>query len=316
MKRWGAGGAVLVLMVLAGVGGLAAWLAGRDPLGTLPRVAAPVTVAAEYRIPQTGRELRHLSFRDETLGKIGLVVSLPDPLPDRRLPVVVVLGGLGTGAQNIAHVGPAGDNAVVGYDWPMPPDLSAGWGLLRAAPDLYRRVLTVPGQMAAGLDWVLEQPWADRERVSLLGFSLGALAAPATQRVADQQGQTIGWTVLAYGGAPLGALLAGHPRVRPDWLRPIVGELATLLLRPVDPVEHLPHLTGRFLLLGSRADELIPQAAADRMRAVTPEPKTVVLFTGDHMGVGPGQMELLERIVRTSTEWLIEMGAVNPPTRS
>jgi pimeloyl-ACP methyl ester carboxylesterase len=111
-------------------------------------------------------------------------------------------------------------------------------------------------------------------------------------------------------------LLAGHPRVRPDWLRPIVGELATLLLRPVDPVEHLPHLTGRFLLLGGRADELIPKAAADRMRAVTPEPKTVVLFTGDHMGVGPGQMELLERIVRTSTEWLIEMGAVNPPTRS
>jgi hypothetical protein len=111
-------------------------------------------------------------------------------------------------------------------------------------------------------------------------------------------------------------LLAGHPRVRPDWLRPIVGELATLLLQPVDPVEHLPYLTGRFLLLGGRTDRLVPQAAADRMRALTPEPKTVVLFTGDHMGVGPGQMELLEHIVRTSTEWLIEMGAVNPPPRS
>jgi hypothetical protein len=122
--------------------------------------------------------------------------------------------------------------------------------------------------------------------------------------------------VLAYGGAPLGALLADHRAIRPDWLRPIVGALATVLLRPVDPVEHLPHLAGRFLLLGGRADRLIPHAAADRMRALTPDPKTVVLFTGDHLGVGLGQRALLERIIRTSTEWLIETGAVTPPTRS
>ena len=54
------------------------------------------------------------------LGDIGIIVSLPDPLPDRKLPILIVLGGLGTGENNIRYLPDAGDNAIVGYDWPIP----------------------------------------------------------------------------------------------------------------------------------------------------------------------------------------------------
>jgi hypothetical protein len=49
------------------------------------------------------------------------------------------------------------------------------------------------------------------------------------------------------------------------------------------------------------------------MRALTPEPKSVVLLEGEHVGMGAGQQALLQEIVRLTGTWLIEQGAVNPP---
>jgi hypothetical protein len=42
-----------------------------------------------------------------------------------------------------------------------------------------------------------------------------------------------------------------------------------------------------------------------------PEPKTVITFEGNHMGVGPDKMALLQKIIATSKNWLIENGAIN-----
>jgi hypothetical protein len=44
-----------------------------------------------------------------------------------------------------------------------------------------------------------------------------------------------------------------------------------------------------------------------------PEPKTVITFDGDHMGVGPDKMALLQKIIETSKTSLIENGAINRP---
>jgi predicted esterase len=82
-------------------------------------------------------------------------------------------------------------------------------------PNLYHRVMTIPGQVASALRWLIEQSWADAERHSLLGFSQGALAVPAVQDLAAPDGIRIGWIIIAYGGAPLGALLAANPHLKP-----------------------------------------------------------------------------------------------------
>jgi dienelactone hydrolase len=285
----------------------------RDPVAALP-VARTAPVTVEDRAEGSGgRTLRHVALREPGLGEIRFVVSLPDPLPAGRLPVIVVLGGLARGQDNLAPLPDPGDNAVLAYDWPLPPSLPTGLDLLGRAPDLHRRVLSVPGQVDAALAWATEQGWADPERVSLLGFSLGALAAPAAQRLAEGRGQRIGWTVLAYGGAPIGDLLSDHPLLRPRWAGPPLGAAADLLLRPVEPLRHLPHLGGRFLVLSGRDDRLIPARAAKTLRDATPQPRAEVAFEGDHMGVGPGQRALLDMIIRASTTWLLDQKAVNPP---
>lgn len=157
-------------------------------------------------------------------------------------------------------------------------------------------------------------PWGDADRVSLLGYSLGTFVAPAVQRIVEQRGGDVRWTILAYAGAPIGAVIAGHPAVRPGWARRPLGAGIDLLLRPVEPSEHLPHLHGRFLVLRAARDRLIAAAAADRLVELTPQPRTVVVIEGDHMGLGPEKRKLLAKVVAVSRAWLIEQGAIVPAT--
>jgi pimeloyl-ACP methyl ester carboxylesterase len=161
------------------------------------------------------------------------------------------------------------------------------------------------------VEWVAAQPWADRERMSLLGFSLGAIAVPASQRLVKARGLRVGWTVLAYGGANIGDLVRHHPRVRPDWARPMIGWLAAQLFSPLDPAEHLPHLSGRFLVIGGTDDQLIRKRSAQLMHDLVPEPKTILQLSGQHIGVGKDQMRLLKSVLQSTEDWLREQGAIN-----
>lgn len=304
----GAGAAVLVLIAAVSIG---LWPGGGDSLAALPRAAEALSAAPGKVWREPGRRIQEFTIEDPALGRVAAVLSLPDPLPARPLPLVVVLGGLGTGMKAIRHLPPAGDNAVLGYDWPLPRKLPRGLALLRQAPDLHRRVFTIPGQIAAAVAWSAAQPWADPGRISLLGFSLGALAVPAAQHLLQARGLAVGWTVLAYGGADLGALVAAHPRAGPAWARPLLGWIAGRILRPLDPAQHLPQLSGRFLLIGGAEDGLIPAPSARRLRDLAPEPKTEVVLAGAHMGIGAGQEALLDRIVEVTEEWLVRGGALN-----
>ncbi|MDQ0390316.1 alpha/beta hydrolase family protein [Labrys monachus] len=305
---------VLAFLILAGSGTAAAgyWLLDRDPLLSLPRPRHALAAAQTAGHVADGRMIRHVTLHSAELGDIGIALSLPDPLPDRKLPILVVLGGLGSGENNIRYVTDAGDNAVVGYDWPMPVHFYGAGRSLAQIPALYGQVVGIPAQVTSAIDWLAAQPWADGRRVSLLSFSLGALVSPAVQDVAEHDGRPIGWTILAYGGAPFGDLIAASPHVKPAWIRPLLGSAVDLLLGPLQPTRHLAHLSGDFLVLEGRGDSLIPPQARARLRDAVPLPKTVVAFDGDHMGVGQDKMALLRQIVAVSKAWLVGQGAVDP----
>ena len=84
-------------------------------------------------------------------------MSLPDPQPQKRLPLVVILGGLGTGENSLRSVDSAGENAVIGYDWPLPSTIPKGIGAIPELPSLRRSALSVPGQVTAMLHWLATQ---------------------------------------------------------------------------------------------------------------------------------------------------------------
>ena len=53
------------------------------PQAVNPKVARTVTTQM-----RAGRTLRHVTIVDSRLGEIGFYVSLPDPLPRARMPVI------------------------------------------------------------------------------------------------------------------------------------------------------------------------------------------------------------------------------------
>jgi len=301
----------LAFTLTVGVGSGALWLDHRDPLSSLPQPQQALEIHRTALAYQGRRRVEHMILSSAALGDIGIIVSLPDPLPDRKLPILIVLGGLGTGENNIRYLPDAGDNAIVGYDWPIPVRFE-GLASLAQTFGLYGRVMAIPAQVTSAIQWLAAQSWADNQRISLLGFSLGTVASPAIEDVAEHDGQRIGWTILAYGGAPFGELVAASPHVKPSWVRPILASIIDLLFHPLQPTEHLAHLSGQFLILEGKDDTLIPQSARARLREAAPAPKTVIAFGGDHMGVGSNKMSLLQAIIAASTTWLIEKGAVNP----
>lgn len=305
-----AGASVLALVVASAA--VVIWQLARDPFAALPRVATQATPHTVERERADGREWRRIHLEVEGRHDVELQISLPDPLPAQPLPVVLVLGGLDTGAQSVRDLPEAGGNVVIGYDWPIPRRLPRGFAALWMLPEICRRIFSVPGDVSAALRWITAQPWADHERVTLVGLSLGALAAPAVQRVAAAEGTAINWTVLGYGGAPLGVLLAHHPSVRSVWLQPLLRAAAGLVLRPLEPAYHLPYLEGVFLVLRGTDDAFIPEQAAQRFAALTPEPKTVHWIEGAHMGVGHDQDALLAEVIDKAVQWLREQDAVEP----
>ena len=300
-----------LLIAAALVAGTTIWIR-RDPLDVLPRSAgAPVTRVDWIERPG-GRICEHVTLSDERLGSIGFVVSLPEPQNGRKLPIVLVLGGLGTGEHNIEAIRDSGDNVIVGYDWPFAA-VSIRSSELPRVSALRAQVLSVPGQVAAALGWLVRQPWSDPDRVSLVGFSLGAVAAPAVQRLVAAEHIQIGWTILAYGGAPIFALVTGDTRLRPSWARPLLAGGAEVLLAPIDPAFNLPELTGRFLVLRSTDDSIVSDAASRRLEALTPSPKRTIQLPGGQVGTGSDRAAILEGAMAAAQSWLIGEGAVNSP---
>lgn len=242
---------------------------------------------------------------------VRLVVSLPTPLPDHPIPVMIILGGLDVGEQTLGFIRGQGPNAYVAYRYPYDPARWRERAKVTEVPVIREAVLSVPGQVSATLQWVREQSWADADHASLLGFSLGAILLPATYRVAAQAAPPSPPAVFAYGGADVHMLIDSNLDVHPAWLRSVVARLVQLALRPLEPGLHAPKMEGGpFLLINGNRDEQIPRASYLALQALVPEPKEVLMLDEGHMH--PRRMDLTRRLVDLTREWLAVEGFYDP----
>ena len=157
-----------------------------------------------------------------------------------------MLGGLVTGADNISYIKDAGDNAIIGYAWPLPVRLHGVSDFVLQAPDLYHNVITIPGQMASALNWLINQPWPDAKRISLLGFSQGALAAPAGagHRRASWNPRRLDLSSLMT--VRLSARSSTATRtLKPPWLGKALAPLVeSVMFHSLEPTVHWPRVSG------------------------------------------------------------------------
>ena len=178
---WGRKGLIVVGffgLLLMGAVTLAFWAYTRDPLLSLPPPEHGLKAERTTLSAPDHRHFERITLHGNTLGNIAFTLSLPDPLPPKKIPLVLVMGGLVTGEDSIRYIKDAGDNAIVGYAWPVPVRLHGVSDFMLQAPGLYHNVMTIPGQVASALHWLIEQPWADAEPYQPARLFPGSLGRP------------------------------------------------------------------------------------------------------------------------------------------
>jgi hypothetical protein len=285
----------------------------RDPMPLLDHGLAPLRVAASTASTLTtaageARTVLEIELDGVEPGPLRITVSLPARPASGRLPVLIVLGGLEVGRRSLRYVETHGENALIAVQYPRSATYWYEGTPLAKLPVIRESALAVPSQVASLAAWARLQPWADPQRVSLLGYSFGAFFVPACARVARAHGQAFRTLVMAYGGADLPRVLDANIRLRPRALQWVVGRLLAAIVHPLEPALHLPHLPEEALFVTGLRDRKVPLASARRMQALKPEPKTVIDLDTAHMD--PRNPLLIRRIVETTRRWLVARGAL------
>lgn len=303
--------ALALLALVAAAAGLLAYQGLRDPLGALAPVGAigESVVQDEALVARSDPPLlvHRVALPTSEAGVVRFAVRRPVQA-DGPLPVIVLAAGLRKGRDQVADAPSMGANALVVLEYPLPRrirlvDVLNPLSLVR----LYRGSLRAPAQLAAALAWAKAQPWADPNRIVLVGASLGSVVAPAAWRLADGIGARPAAGVLGYGGADIAALAeAGLARGTNPVLLWSASRLAGAILAPLDPLHHLPAMQGGpFLILSGTADGLIPERSVRLLETLTPQPKTILAMPGGHVGDEAAATAIA---VGALKGWLIERG--------
>lgn len=261
---------------------------------------------------ELGGNLRR--YHDITLAaKTGERVSITLSLPDtevQQYPVLVVLGGLEIGRESLRYIKRPGKNAIVSYEYPYSPEYWYENAGVREIPAVRDAMLQVPAQITGILHWIQNQQWAEQNKISLLGYSFGALFLPASYHLAQSQSITFGPSVIAYGGANLYQLLRSNMQSIEAPLNSVIAWIAASAIYPLEPAHHLPELQGEFLVINGKQDEKIPETCWNLLQELTPALKTIMNIEASHMH--PKKPQLTNRLVELSRQWLLERQAINP----
>ncbi len=293
--------AVVLLAIAAG----AWWLLRTDGEPDFPaRRGELATVTAEPVVAEAGGFVSQaVRLRSDTGLEVDLRVLRPAE-PGTRA-VLVLLGGHRTGRDAVRLLGAPGNVAVVALDYPYAgPERPRGWRQVWQAFRLARPALadTVPAILLA-TEWAARQPWADRDRMELLGVSLGvpfATAAGALEPRFDRL-----W--LIQGGATLEDWLAHNLERR--IASPTGRRLAARLLHRLaagphyEPERWLAQVAPRpVVVIGARQDRRLPAPLLERMHAAAGEPRELLWLDGDHIDRNPAAVREILALVLARVE--------------
>lgn len=301
----GAIGIIVLLVVMWAI-----WERNRDLLGALPEVSDAVqSVHGGQTFTSAGRVYQRLKLLLERQDTIRATISFPPDSEQKKLPVVIILGGVEIGAALFELIPDPGENILIAYQFSRS---LTGWESMAGIGGVLETreaILSVPAQVVELLRWTKGQAWTDTSRTAILGYSFGALFQPAVHHLAQENNLTTGPSVLAYGGADLELLFRQNLNLKPTYLRPSIAWLAATAIYPIEPARHAPHMNGIFYLINGLQDRQIPEASWKELHRLVPEPKTIDLLDEGHMH--PQKPELTLRLVRMSRDWLEKEGVIN-----
>lgn len=202
------------------------------------------------------------------------------------LPLVVLLAGHRTGSQAVELIGDPGPLAVAALDYPYqgPEKIRSVWSGVTNLAGIQRALLDTPPAVSVTLNWLVEQPWVDAERIELIGASLGVPFATVAGAL-DKRFQRV-W--LLHGGADNREWLASSLRrkVEHPTARELVSSLLHLLAHGAsfDTAGWVARIAPRpVVVIGASDDESLTRETVRKLHAAAGEPKELLWTTGGHV---------------------------------
>jgi hypothetical protein len=233
----------------------------------------------------------------------GLQVDMrllrPATAPGETLPVIIVMGGEGTGKDAVDLVGAPKSVAYLALDYPYDGDqeLDAFWESITAIPGIQQAFLDSPPAMSLAVDWAQQQPWFDPTGVELVGASLG-VPFTAVAGAIDERFSRV-W--LLHGGAENlpWVMHLGRRYIENEFLRGIVARGALLLVygSSFEAIDWIHEIAPRpLIIVSARNDDFVPaEAQAPFVAAAESEHIELVWTEGRH--IRPTRQEELQQLL-------------------
>jgi fermentation-respiration switch protein FrsA (DUF1100 family) len=237
--------------------------------------------------------------------KVDAFVKIPRASATPRA-AIVTLGGLRGGVRALEYLEDTGDFIVLAMDYPFEgrrSDLSA-WELLRQVPAMRRAALDTPSATMLGVDYLYQRPDVDRDRIVLIGGSLGALFAPAVAAADDR----ITALALLFGAGDLFTLVDANLPLPALVRRPAAWGLSAVV-SPLEPLKYIGRVAPRpVFMLNSTGDRRMPDRCSRLLQTAAEEPKTVRWIDTGHVHVRDKNFR--RDVLMAVQAWLADIGYV------
>ncbi len=231
-----------------------------------------------------------------------------------RAPAAVIVGGIQRGRRIATAAGLDGiarQAVIVSPDYPLEQRRHTfeGLSLLATLPYIRPAAFDSVAQALLLLDYLETRPDVDRQRLFLVGGSMGAPIVTIAGGV-DPRPAAV---VVLYGGGQLASLIAhtlehpGQPRPYPHWAAVLTGQGLTWLFAPLAPERYAPAIAPRrFLMINGAGDSLVPRANVLALYDAARQPKELIWIEGEH--IQPEETALIAQVSSTISAWLEKQG--------
>ena len=261
--------------------------------GTL--MTADVTEASSNGVIQ-----KLVRLESSTGLRVNMRVVRPQAAPGQTLPVIIVMGGEGTGKDAVDLVGEPKGVAYLALDYPYEGDqeLDAFWESLTAIPGIQQAFLDSPPAMSLALDWALQQAWIDPDNVELVGASLG-VPFTAVAGALDTRFTRV-W--LLHGGAQNvpWVMYVGRRYVKNEFLRGLLARAALLLVygNSFEVLDWIPDIAPRpLVIVAARDDDFVPPEAQQPFVDAAAASEHIEIVWTDGRHIRPTRREELQQLL-------------------
>lgn len=227
----------------------------------------------------------------------------------KRYPAIVLLGGKATGKYAVDYALDIRDVIVVSPDYPYEPRESySAVEFVRDIPAMRRAFLDMVPSAMLLTDYLWSRDDVDTSRLVMLGYSFGAPFVPCI--LANDRRSAL--AAIVFGGGDLQSLIRHNvARYEGSVASYVAGGLGAMLLRPLEPMRYIEHISPTpLLMINGAQDEQIPRENAELLYRAAREPKEIVWLESRH--VRPDNIELTRTIVRELKKGLVARGILIP----